>query len=362
MTRFTNFCKKIREHDYKVVSTSQSFARDKLIEFECIEGHSSCMNENSFINKTATKSLQKLLSLCGKCNTHLHVLQKIQKRAEELEFKILRLYEDNLTVEYICKCGSINKSNVKALHQSRRTKSCPKCQNDPFKVLYTDLQKTFTDKGCELLTQPQEYKNNKQLLSYKCICGEIGTIVYNDLKRGRLCINCKLTRAKDTSFDKYGFDNPSKSDEIKQKIVNTNMERHGVAYAMQSPELFRKAQQSSFQRRKYVSPYGKEFMVMGYEDVFLEEFFKEYQNTVEIYGGEDIDIPVIDYEFNGKNHKYYPDFYIPELNELIEIKSIYLYEKDTDEILAKAEASAKTYKYRLVVYKNRRELAFVKTL
>jgi very-short-patch-repair endonuclease len=33
------------------------------------------------------------------------------------------------------------------------------------------------------------------------------------------------------------------------------------------------------------------------------------------------------YEYNGKSHKYYPDFYIPNYNLIVEIKSSWILKK-----------------------------------
>lgn len=360
MTRYKNMCAIITGNSFDVLSSEKEFDVSGNISFQCPEGHVSVMSGASFINKSSPKKMSTLLSLCGKCNTHLNCLDKAHDIAEGLGFKIIKLYDDNLTVEYTCRCGSVNKSDVKNLSRKGRQPQCPKCQNDANKLSYSDIRDIFKKHDCKVLLEIDQYQNNKQLLPFRCSCGNTSEIRIQDIRRGRLCMACKGTRTKQTSIEKYGTDNPSKSDIIKDRIVQSNRDRHGVDYIMQSPEMFRKAQQSSFQRREYISPYNQVFNIMGYEDVFLDSFFKEHGNETEIYGGEDDRIPIIAYKFEGVSRKYYPDFFIPSLNQLVEIKSIYLYDKDHEQISAKGEAvKAMGYKYKLIVFKNRREIAFV---
>lgn len=356
MSRYKNICGIILEADYSILTSEKEFTKSQSICFRCIHNHICVMSASSFINKTSPKKMYKDLSLCGKCNIHLNVLQKANQNATKLGFKIIKLYEDNLNLEYICACGKVNKSDVKNISRSTRGPHCPKCQNDSKKNSYQDIKNIFQNHDCELLIEPNEYINNKQRLKFRCKCGSFGEIIINDLKRGRLCLNCRDDRRTKTCIKKYGVPSPSQNKIIKQKIVDTNNSKYGVNYIMQSAEMFRKAQQKSFHRKKYISPFGKEFNIMGYENIFLDSFFKKYGNSLEIYGGEDVRIPTIDYMFNGKNRKYYPDFYIPSLNEIIEIKSIYLYEKDKEKILVKGYAvESLDYKFKLIVYKNRND-------
>jgi hypothetical protein len=49
-------------------------------------------------------------------------------------------------------------------------------------------------------------------------------------------------------------------------------------------------------------------------------------------------IPVIDYIFNGENHKYFPDIFLPSTNTLIEVKSTYTLSLDKEKIKAKLNA------------------------
>lgn len=88
------------------------------------------------------------------------------------------------------------------LERNGEIPSCPHCpsftsrkQNLPStRTSYDTIKSAFTEKGFELLTPENEYKNNKQPLEYKCVCGSISKIRYNDMRRGRKCSKCKNER------------------------------------------------------------------------------------------------------------------------------------------------------------------------
>jgi len=83
---------------------------------------------------------------------------------------------------------------------------CPQCplqlpiirKSQSRKTSYDTIKKTFAEKGFELLTLENDYKNNKQPLDYKCVCGFISKIRYNDMRRGRKCSKCKNERISKT--------------------------------------------------------------------------------------------------------------------------------------------------------------------
>jgi predicted AAA+ superfamily ATPase len=68
--------------------------------------------------------------------------------------------------------------------------------------------------------------------------------------------------------------------------------------------------------------------IQGYEDIVLEKLLRKYdENDILIQRTEMPELWYID--DNGKYHRYFPDFYIPSKNLVIEVKSIYTYKQDT---------------------------------
>ena len=152
--------------------------------------------------------------------------------------------------------------------------------------------------------------------------------------------------------DKYGSEYFITS----QKYREFMLETYGAESAMQCPELFRKAQSTSFRRKPYISPDGKTFMVLGYEGVALDEILKE-EGIKTLYAGEDPEIPVFQYVGDDdKTHYYYPDIYIPEENRVIEIKSVYTYNQDPEKTLCKALKVSENHLFELRLYNHKKEI------
>jgi hypothetical protein len=156
-------------------------------------------------------------------------------------------------------------------------------------------------------------------------------------------------------MDKYGHEWFIQSERYKQIM----MEKYGAESPMQCPELFRRAQQASFRRRAYVSPDGETFMVLGYEDAALDDLLYN-QGIQVVYAGEDPRIPVYTYyDEDGKAHKYYPEIYIPEENRVIDVKSMYVYNRDPERTLWKALSVSEDALFELRLYDDRREMVEV---
>ena len=134
------------------------------------------------------------------------------------------------------------------------------------------------------------------------------------------------------------------------------IEKYGAECPMQCPELFRKAQATSFRRYPYVTPDGKVFMLLGYESVAMDEIL-ESEGVKTIYAGEDSEIPTFEYyDQDGKRHLYYPDIYIPDENRVIEVKSVYTYNQDPEKTLWKAQAVSQTHLFELRLYDNKKQI------
>ena len=65
----------------------------------------------------------------------------------------------------------------------------------------------------------------------------------------------------------------------------------------------------------------------------------------------------IDYVFNNKNKKYHPDYYLPDYNLIIEIKSSYTYDREKEKNEAKKEAAINNdFNFIFIINKNYSEL------
>lgn len=83
---------------------------------------------------------------------------------------------------------------------------------------------------------------NEDYITYICNCNynKPHRTTWRQIKEGAKCPNCAQKQREETNIEKYGVNNPSKSTEVKQKIVNTNREKTGHDYPMQNPESLSK--------------------------------------------------------------------------------------------------------------------------
>ena len=110
------------------------------------------------------------------------------------------------------------------------------------------------------------------------------------------------------------------------KRKQTNLQKFGQEYTMQNPIYFDKCMKTQWTRKMYTLPSGKLIYLMGYEPQFLDYIFNNNilnENEI-IYKPNGISYNSI----NGGDKKYYPDFQIPKLNLIIEIKSSYTLKVD----------------------------------
>lgn len=135
----------------------------------------------------------------------------------------------------------------------------------------------------------------------------------------------------------YGVENPFQSEKIKLKMKETNLIKYGVEHASQSKEIREKIMMNSFKSKNYIMPSGICVKVHGYEPYCLDDLLQSNIPETEILKGYK-DMPYINYLYDNKNRKYFPDIYLPSKNLLIEIKSEYTYGINTDLIFNKLYA------------------------
>ena len=115
------------------------------------------------------------------------------------------------------------------------------------------------------------------------------------------------------------------------EIMIQNMMRiYGVKNSAHISEFAYKMQFNRFKKRHLlITPSGKRIFLQGLE-------VNGYNNLImEGYSEEDIlykksDMPIIMYSFEGKERRYYPDFFIRKENLIIEIKCKYTYEVEKE--------------------------------
>jgi hypothetical protein len=129
--------------------------------------------------------------------------------------------------------------------------------------------------------------------------------------------------------EKYGVENPSQCHEIREKIKKTCLEKYGVENVSQNAEISEKSSKNAYKAKDYTLPSGNIVRLQGYEKYCIKELLE-----TELIKDNDIitnrtEVPKILYnDADGKEHRYFVDFYIPSQNRCIEVKSEYTVKKE----------------------------------
>jgi len=181
-----------------------------------------------------------------------------------------------------------------------------------------------------------------------------------NLKKYNVSQNTKRPEIKEqikqTCLLLYGVENVSQNEIIKNKALksreNTCMAKFGVKSYLSVDYVKEKIQNSILKnnnllpRFKFTKYKNTKLWCQGtYELDFLEKYYDKYPD---IKRG-----PTIKYNFNEISRLYFPDFYIPSLNLIIECKNSYLAKKDKEQINAKEKAAiANGFNYVIIIDKN----------
>jgi hypothetical protein len=158
---------------------------------------------------------------------------------------------------------------------------------------------------------------------------------------------------KETSLLKYGVDHPSKSPEVQKKWRVTNLEKYGFEHPFQNPAVVEKYVKTRYAKDPVVLSTGKVVYLQGYEKRVFGELldngmrdsdfeFDRKKQPVFWYGD-----PV-----TNKRRRYFPDFYIPRLKWVIEVKSDWtLFGRDwwAENKAKRAAVVAAGYKFNFII-------------
>ena len=136
---------------------------------------------------------------------------------------------------------------------------------------------------------------------------DIMDIPYNSkMKIGVICDVCGISKEISVisyrrNIDNYGYYSCSSKCSI-EKNKMTNLEKYGEVSYTKTDEYLEKTKKTKLKNH--------------YQGTYELDFLENYYHKIGIDRGKSIK-----YDFNGKEHVYFPDFYISELNLLVEIKS-----------------------------------------
>lgn len=148
---------------------------------------------------------------------------------------------------------------------------------------------------------------------------------------------------KKSNMIKYGTEWYMSSKDFKNKSKITNLDRYGVEYNMQNEKIYMKAQINGFKAKIhkdtnlfYRGENEKHFLDMCYDkNIKIEQGIR------------------FSYIFNGINKFYFSDYFLPDKNLIIEIKSSYYYKKYYDMNIEKMNTVKKSgYDFIFIIDKN----------
>jgi hypothetical protein len=136
---------------------------------------------------------------------------------------------------------------------------------------------------------------------------------------------------------KYGHKNVSSVKEFQDNRTATMIERYGSENAMGNAELRHLAASRGAASRGRLKEYtlGKRVVgVRGYEPQALNWLLANTKlSPSSICVDTEGTVPRFNYYHEGDQHTYYPDFYIPKQNRVVEVKCIWTFLKTSRELL-----------------------------
>lgn len=250
----------------------------------------------------------------------------------------------NIKVMVKCdNCGTEKILKVQDYYLSYKNNkySCNKCSKENYK---------------RTMIKKYGVENSFQLKEVKELSKRTKKIKYNDKNYNN------RKKSKDTCIEKYNVENPQQVKEIKYKTNKTNLEKYGFSVASKSEVVKIKAKKHNLEiwnntctlhsdllkdkiKNIFIEKYGVDNPMKNYEIMKKSQITslkrKIYKNTNLLYQGSyELDFLTkyydkiviengksIKYFLNGKSKMYHSDFYIPNLNLIVEIKSSYWYNK-----------------------------------
>ena len=145
-------------------------------------------------------------------------------------------------------------------------------------------------------------------------------------------------KSRRTNMLKYGVENSGESSISMTKRKITCLEKYGTEHPIHNIEVAKKCRQGwRTIPKKYITKFGNEILLQSSYELY---FIRKCENdNIEIKNG-----PYINYEFNGKQRKYFIDFeltYADKTAKLVEIKSTFTYKKDKEQIEIKKKYAEK---------------------
>ena len=242
--------------------------------------------------------------------------------------------------------------------KSKKINTCLKNHNVEYptqssEVIVKIREKNIQKYGVDWISKSEYYKNK-----FKSTClekyGVENPFMFEKFK----------DKIRNTCLQKYGAENYAQSEEGKEKNVSTCLEKYGTKYTFNCDDIRNKIKMTMLERYGVENCSQSEFInakkektgfkphklnnLISYQGSYELDFLEKYIDLLKIERG-----PRIKYKFNDKDRYYFPDFYIEDLNLIIEIKSSWFLNKNLDMNNVKQKACVENgYDFIFIVDKN----------
>jgi len=100
------------------------------------------------------------------------------------------------------------------------------------------------------------------------------------------------------------------------------LEKYGVEYVSQNPDISEKQLKNSYKSKEYIFPSGKVEKIQGYENFMLDELLEKNISEEDIFVSRKSVPEVWFINSKGKKSRYFVDCFIKSENKCIEVKSL----------------------------------------
>jgi len=318
--------------DISVLSTHLSETSNIIIHAKC----DICGEEIELKKTNYTKSLKSHNYYCCQKCTIIKVKKTFLEKYgvenvfqnEEIKDKIKEFNLEKYGVDNYTKTDEYKEKTLRTNLKKYGTEYT--FQSDEVKE---KIKKSILNKyGVEYISQSEKIKNkikntNIERYGNKCVASseKFKKSIFNKYGVEYVFQSEEIKdKVKKTNLERYGFEIPMKNEEIKEKYRKSIFEKYGCIHPMQNDKIFEKTLKNSYQT--------KYFNTLKYKGTYELDFIKRYE-YLNIQNCKSID-----YFYDDKKRKYFPDFYYEEKNLIIEIKSDYTYNIFLEKNLAKQEA------------------------
>jgi hypothetical protein len=171
----------------KLISTNYKNNK-QMLDYICSCGTPHQIRLNDFLNGVRCKNCFKNTISKAKKLSYEFVKKEFEKR--NCILLSTEYNGSNEKLKFICECGNEGETTYNNfIHADVRCSECYKRKfREKIGLSYEYVKEQFEKSGCKLLST--EYINSNTLLDYKCSCGNISKISYDNFRAGHRCYEC----------------------------------------------------------------------------------------------------------------------------------------------------------------------------